>query len=264
VGLGRSLLSLNSSTRDDAAARMKNNRRAIALIEEASRTQPLTSAARLVEAQGWFGAAEVELEAKRIAESLDARNRSIALLKESLSRDPDNPETARWLGTAEKRLAYTHITQTHDFGKAVAALGVAMQIDRQRLARDPGNAVIKLDLALGQAYVAGLLHRRGDLEGALAMHQSVNALRGEILQADPRNVRVRYLLITDQARMGSVLRDLGRTADARAAFDRGFKLLREGDPVAMQSADMQSAEADLRKESAAPARLAGKTSQRQR
>jgi hypothetical protein len=75
---------------------------------------------------------------------------------------------------------------------------------------------------------------------------------------------VRYLLITDQARLGSVLRDLGRTAEARAAFDRGFKLLREGDPAAMHSADMESAEADLRRESAAPARPAGKSSQRAR
>src|SRR5262249_43606143 len=191
----------------------------------------------------------VEQESKRTEEALKARFRSIEVLKDLLTRHPDDAEGQRWLATSEKRLAYVYITQTHDFAAAAQALRTAMQIDRQRLAHDPGNAVIKLDLALGQAYIAGLLSRRVDLEGARQMHDSVIALRSDILRVDPHNARVRYLLITDHARLGAVLRDMGRSAEARIIFAQGFQLVKDGDPAAMQSPDMQHAAEDLRKES---------------
>jgi hypothetical protein len=68
-------------------------------------------------------------------------------------------------------------------------------------------------------------------------------------------MRIRYLLITDQARLGGLLRDLRRPAEARVAFERGYTLAREGDAAAMSAADGASALEDLRKEAAAPAKF---------
>jgi hypothetical protein len=139
-----------------------------------------------------------------------------------------------------------------------------MQIDQQRVARNPADAISKLDLALDNSYLAGLMRRKGDLNAALVFQQASAGARSEVLAADPRNQRTRYLLITDQARLGGLLRDLNRPADARVAFDRGFQIAREGDAAAMSAADGQSAVEDLRKEVASPPKSMGEKLQQHR
>ena len=68
---------------------------------------------------------------------------------------------------SEKRLAFTYITEVHDPRQGVEHLTIAEKIDRERVAREPNNAVAKLDLALGQdaQEPAGFLSfaERGDL-----------------------------------------------------------------------------------------------------
>ena len=54
--------------------------------------------------------------------------------------------------------------------------------------------------------------------------------------ADPRNMRSRYLLITDRARLGGLSLDLQRPEEARTAFER----------VTLE---------DLRKQAASPAKF---------
>uniref|UniRef100_Q020E0 Uncharacterized protein n=1 Tax=Solibacter usitatus (strain Ellin6076) TaxID=234267 RepID=Q020E0_SOLUE len=115
----------------------------------------------------------------------------------------------------------------------------------------------KLDLALDNAYLAGLTRRRGDLEIALSFQQASAAARAEVLGTDPRNMRTRYLLITDQARLGGLLRDLRRAVEARAAFERGYQLAREGDAAAMTATEGINALDALRREAAAPANFMG-------
>jgi tetratricopeptide (TPR) repeat protein len=182
-----------------------------------------------------------------------ARVKCIEYFRALAARHPENTDALRFLAQSEKRLAYLYIAQLHDFPKAAEHLRVSLNIDEQRLTRDPGNAVVKLDLALDNAYLAGMMRRKGDLHESWQFQIVAMGARERVLAADPRNFRVRYLLITDCARLGALYRDMKRPAEARAAFERGFQLAREGDGASMSTPDALSAIADLRRESAAPA-----------
>ena len=253
LGLGRALLARNTIVRADAAQGLADNQRVARLMEDFQRKQPLDVKAQVVLGQAYFGIAERLMDLHRNEEAVAARQKSIEILRHAATEDPKNSDAQRFLAQSEKRLAYLYITQIHDFAKAAEHLGISLKIDRERVARAPADAIAQLDLALDNAYLAGLMRRRGDLEAALRFQQAAASARSEVLAADPRNFRARYLLITDQARLIAVYRDLNRPAEARAAFERGLELAREGDPAAMSAPDSVAAVADLRREAAAGA-----------
>jgi tetratricopeptide (TPR) repeat protein len=255
TGLGRAMLSLNTLNRRDVAGALAVNRRVAAMFEEFGRRKPLDARAQLVLGQAYFGIAERLMDQERNEESIQQRMKSIEVLRTMVKQHPDDAEGQRFLAQSEKRLAYLYITKLRDFPKAGEHLRVSMKIDQERVAHNPSDANAKLDLALDNAYLAGLMRRRGDLEMALAFQQASAAARAEVLAADPRNMRTRYLLITDQARLGGLLRDLRRPAEARATFERGYQLAREGDAAAMTATEGVNALEDLRREAAAPAKF---------
>ncbi len=199
-----------------------------------------------------------------ICDAVEYAHRNLILHRDLTTRHPENDDAQRFLAQSEKRLAYFYITRIRDFPKAGGHLAISLNIDRQRLARQPANVAVKLDLELDYAYLAGLFRREGDLPAALRYQQSATAARTEVLAADPRNFRVRDLSIADRARLGALFRDMKRPAEARAAFEQGFQLAHEGDPVAMSTPDAESAIADLRMESTAPPAPKGGMAQRTR
>jgi tetratricopeptide (TPR) repeat protein len=225
------------------------------MFEEFGRRKPLDAGAQLALGQAYFGIAERLMDQERNEESIQQRMKSIEVLGAVVQRHPDDAEGQRFLAQSEKRLAYLYITKLRDFPKAGEHLRVSMKIDQERVAHNPSNANAKLDLALDNAYLAGLMRRRGDLETALGFQQAAATARAEVLAADPRNMRTRYLLITDQARLGGLLRDLQRAAESRAAFERGYQLAREADAAAMTATDGVNAVEDLRREAASPAKF---------
>jgi non-specific serine/threonine protein kinase/serine/threonine-protein kinase len=255
TGLGRALLALNTLNRKDVAAALTVNRRVAGMMEEAGRRTTLNAQAQLVLGQAYFGVAERLMDQQRNEEAVQARMKSIEVLRDMVKQHPEDAEGQRFLAQSEKRLAYLYLTKLRDFPKAGEHLRISMRIDQDRVARNASDANAKLDLALDNAYLAGLMRRRGDLAAALDFQKAAVAARAEVLSADPRNMRIRYLLITDQARLGGLLRDLRRPAEARVAFERGYTLAREGDAAAMSAADGASALEDLRKEAAAPAKF---------
>src|SRR5207245_1010388 len=103
TAFARATLGLNSSAQDDLPLRDGHIQRVIAVMDEAARKQPLEPAAQVVLAQAWFVRSEVEMERQRLNESLQARQRSIGILREVLASHPDDGDAARWLATSEKR-----------------------------------------------------------------------------------------------------------------------------------------------------------------
>lgn len=108
------------------------------------------------------------------------------------------------------------------------------------------------------------MRRRGDLPAALGFQQAAVAARSEVLAADPQNQRTRYLLITDHARLGGLLRDLKRPGEARIVFERGFQLAREGNDESMKLPEAIAAKEDLRKEASAPVQMVDEKLQHRR
>lgn len=208
------------------------DRKVIEQVELFARTHTPEPRSYLALALSYFGVSESLAQMHQAAEALNARLKSISILQGVLARDPQNAEALRWLATDEKRLAVLYLTELKDPAKAAQSLQVAMAIDEQRVARNPGDTVAKLDLALGQSYLGSVLRRKGDLAGAQALLEKSIATRADVLGADPRNIRVRCYLLNDYTNFGSLLRQAGRDAESREAFDRGLKLAAETNMVA--------------------------------
>jgi len=203
----------------------------------------------LVLGQAWFGVAESLLSLKHIPECIQARQKSIDVFRDLLARYPDDVEGRRFFSTSEKRLAHTYITELHDPAKGMEHLMIAQRIDRERVTRDPSNAVARLDLALGESYLFGAMRRKGDLPAARHFLESAISLRSEVLAADPRNARVRFFLISDYTRLGVLLRDQHQPSESRSAFQKGLQLVSEAPAGALDTPDVRTAVEDLRRES---------------
>jgi tRNA A-37 threonylcarbamoyl transferase component Bud32/tetratricopeptide (TPR) repeat protein len=241
TGLARAMLGLKIVT-TDSANRLDANQRVIAMMEGAAKSQPLDAPAKLVLGQAWFGLAESLLTRHKTTESIAARQKAIDIF-----HGLADPEGQRFYSTAEKRLAYTYITELHDPRQGIEHLMVAEKLDRERVAREPSNAVAKLDLALGQAYLYGAMSRKGDLDTALRYLQSAIALRGDVLAVDPLNARVRFFLITDYTRLGELQTKLSHPAEARAALAKGMEIVNGAQPGTLQTPDEQAAIENLRR-----------------
>jgi len=227
------------------ARSMQMNQDTAAMLEQAGQRQPLSAAAETALGLCYFGISESQMALEHAQEALQARLRSVSVLRDLTTRFPGYPDGQRWLAQTQKRLAYLYLIQLHDADKAADSLHNAIGIDEKRVARDPNNAVAKLDLALGQVYFAAELRRQGDLPGALALLNQGIAARSAVLSADPRNFRVRYLLITDYAKLGAWLREAHRTQDSHAAFQEGFHLAGEMDANTARLPDAVAAVAQL-------------------
>ncbi len=239
--LGTKITSAPSATGADA------NQRVIDMMQRAAKTQRLDAPAQLVFGQAWFGMAESLVNQHKIPESIAARQKAIELFRTLAAEHPEDPEGRRWYATGEKRLAHTYITEMHDPRQGVQHLMIAEKIDRERVAREPSNAVAKLDLALGQAYLYGAMSRKGDLDAALHYLDSAIALRSEVLAVDPRNARVRFYLISDYTHLGDLQTKMKHAAEARVAFAKGMEIVNTTQPGTLQSPDEQAAIENLRR-----------------
>jgi hypothetical protein len=183
-------------------------------------------------------------------EALQARLRSIEIFRDLAAQNANNHEALRWYATDEKRLAAFYLLQLHDSAKAAASLDIAMNIDRQRVAQNPGDAIAKLDLTLGQSYMAALLQRKGELPAAQRLYETTIGVRKELLAADAGNYRLRYLLATDYGHLGDLLR-LERNGDgARRAYREGLATAMPLEPKAATDPDATRTIGELRKKAA--------------
>src|SRR6185436_14908113 len=117
---------------------------------------------RVTLGQAYAGLAENARQSP--AESLAARNQAIAVFRDLVTSAPHADETQRWLSLCLKRRGALYAGQLKDPASARADLVEAAAIDEARVKADPGNAVARLDLALGQSYRSVLLRRMGDLD----------------------------------------------------------------------------------------------------
>jgi tetratricopeptide (TPR) repeat protein len=217
-------------------------------LEALNRKQGLDAATKFTLGRTYFTISEFERSAEHNNESLQTRLHSIEIFGD-LARDPNNREALRWYATSEKRLASLYLLQFHNAAKAAECLNIAIDIDQRRVAQNPGDAVAKMDLTLGLSYMAALLQRKGELPAARRLYESTISVRKELLAADPKNYRLRYLLVTDYARLGDLLRLENNAAGARAVYREGLEMALPLEPKADADPDALKTIAELRKKS---------------
>ena len=147
-------------------------------------------------------------------------------------------------------MASLYLLQFHNAAKAADCLNIAIDIDRRRVAQNPGDAVAKMDLTLGQSYMAALLQRKGELPAAQRLYESTISVRKELLAVDSQNYRLRFLLVTDYARLGDLLRLEKNAAGARAVYREGLEMALPLAPKADADPDALKTIAELRKKAA--------------
>jgi non-specific serine/threonine protein kinase/serine/threonine-protein kinase len=216
-------------------------------MESLSRKQPLDAPARFNLGRTYFGIAEYQRLTNHTAEALQARLRSIEIFRDLAAQDANNHEALRWYATSEMRLASFYLLQLHDSAKAAASLDIAVNIDRRRVAQNPGDAMAKLDLTLGQSYMAALLQGKGELPAAQRLYETTIAVRKELLAADPGNYRLRYLLATDYGHLGDLLRLEQHADGARRVYREGLATAMPLEPKAATDPDATRTIGELRK-----------------
>jgi eukaryotic-like serine/threonine-protein kinase len=174
-------------------------------------------------AQAYAGLAENRLNVPE--ESIAARHEAVQRFRELSDRTPAVPDADRWLSMNLKRRAALRLNAVRDAAAAAADLAEAAAIDSRRVAREPTNAVAQLDLALGLSYQFVALQQTGDLAGALESLGRALAIRREILRSDPRNVRVRGFLASDETRLDRLIAELRQSGASPA-------LLRQAEALA--------------------------------
>jgi hypothetical protein len=181
------------------------------------------------------------------AEAATVRNKAIEIFTPLSADHPELPDGMRFLSMSLKRRAATQMAQPNLLSSAKDDLSRAAALDEQRVAAHPDDAVAKLDLALGQGYLSGVLRRSGDLEGAIAALTRAMDVRHAMLTADPQNLRVRTQLLGDCGKLASMQTERHDQAAARAAIDEGTRLAAVVTGAAAQNPDFQAALAEFQK-----------------
>ena len=215
--------------RSDPARAVALQKDVIALSHGSAASPGILDRAKYAEALGYFGVAEADGLAGRTQPSLEARNRSIELLTEVANKEPEYDNAQRLLGMAYKRRAATYIGALNQLEPARQDLDRGLAIDDQRIARDPTNAIARLDQALGQSYLAVLLRRKGDFRESEKMIGRALATRIELLAADPDNVRNRTWLMGDYAKLAALRRAENRLPESMEAIEKGFEVAAQAD-----------------------------------
>jgi len=231
-----------------------DGRHAASLIQDAidrltrlQAREPLTAAAQLTLGRAYVGRAEGLLRAGRPEDSLAARNRSVDAFRAVVAANPGNADAQRWLSITLKRRAALYIGEMRDPARARDDLREAMAADERRVAREPANAVARLDLALGEGYLSAAMRRSGDLDGAAAMLARAMEIRRDVLRADPQNVRVRTLLMSDYGRLAEIGLDRHDAAAARTAVAQAEALAAQVPPAAAANPELVEALAGIRR-----------------
>ncbi len=248
--LARAKIALAAAIGPSDLAR-NNQLRAEALELLNDKSSPkLAARAKLAMGQAYFGNAERLADKGRIQEALDARNKSIEVLGELAASDPGYDDAQRLLAQSLKRRAALYVSKLHEPGKARQDLDLAIRIDDQRIARDPGNGAARLDRALGQSYLSVVLRQQGDFAGSEDMINRAIATRVEFLRAGPRDIRNRTWLMGDYVKLSALRRAQHRWDDSLAAIQQGLDVGNQADDQAKRSKELISFNAELHAESA--------------
>jgi non-specific serine/threonine protein kinase/serine/threonine-protein kinase len=198
-------------------------RRRALLDEAAVRLRDLSDPrARMVLANAYTGLAEVTTADP--AQSLTNRNKAIAIYAALSKQTPPYPDSERVYSISLKRRGVLYYSGMHDAATSIVDLNTAKAIDERRIAADPASAVARLDLAIGESYRSVVLRQLGQFPEAVDALERCLAIRRDLFQADPQNVRNRQLLAADVAKVPTLVAALEKAGAPEALQKRAAAL----------------------------------------
>lgn len=151
--------------------------------------------------------------------------KAIEIERNVLSRNPRDFDARHSLATAYACLSTGHKTRG-ELPRAMDERQSAHRLLEELASEKPDNPAVRRDLALSCKYLGGLLHRNGDLSGALLLYEQAVAIDEKRLRADPNDAQARLDLSFS---LGSLSTGLATTGDLvqAVAFRQRANELRE-------------------------------------
>jgi tetratricopeptide (TPR) repeat protein len=186
---------------------------------------------------GWPGALRGLIEAyvrvgrahgfhKEYVPALSWFQKAGALSDRWLHDEPESAEAAAMLAWSYRKAAdIGKLSGSPDLG--IADYQRAIHVGRESLKLHPTDVPTLLHLATALNDLAGVLHGRHDLQGAIPPYAEAEVLLAGLAEADPENVETRFMLSHAQYDHARVQKDLGRFADAATAYRRAIASLRK-------------------------------------
>ena len=149
--------------------------------------------------------------------SLVPRNTALAIFRSLLERHPERPDAMHDVALCEKVLGSNLLSlgRTPD---GIPHLEQARELDKRRVAAAPNDAVAKLDLSFDLSELSQAYENENQPKRALGYMQQVMAIRQALVDADPKNIRVRGRLAFAFRRMGELQSRLKEYAPALPNF----------------------------------------------
>jgi tetratricopeptide (TPR) repeat protein/tRNA A-37 threonylcarbamoyl transferase component Bud32 len=152
-----------------------------------------------------------------------------ALFDALLAKKPDDLDRQRNVALVEKYIG-SHHEDEQAYGNALPHFARALEIDRERLARQPSRAV-NFDVAVDLSNVAMAENYTGRSAEAIDHLSQCLAIREELSTTDPKDVLARERLGLTFGRLGRVYRGVGRLNDALDALRKSVSIYEEVAPL---------------------------------
>ena len=139
---------------------------------------------------------------------------------------PNNPDASRNVSLAYKQLGATfQMLSRRD--EALVLFQKALDLDRARVAAEPGTSLWQLDLSFSEGSIGALLDDDGDFAGARRWYESAVAHRLAVVRADPNEDFAKTALSRGYERLASIHGEMGDVAGALDLNDQCVQMFRD-------------------------------------
>jgi tetratricopeptide (TPR) repeat protein len=159
-------------------------------------------------------ASYVRADRPRSADAMSHLQRALAIYQKLSDADPSNLERMRNVSVCHRHLVTFYLSRKED-ATALAHARIAADIDARRLARDPHDAMAKVDYAIVLSQLGVCNRRLGFQEEALKFYLQSLSIRRDLWESDRANVFARDRLMYLLTEVGSFAATLKRWHEAR-------------------------------------------------
>ena len=170
-----------------------------------------------------LAAARFQVALQGAADTPSAWQAVVAAFEDLLAQGPDDPNRLRNLALAEKYLGSWYDSH-RPRPDALPHYRRAMELDARRVSLGPEDRQARMDLAIDQSNVAGILQIT-DVPGSIAMYEQSVATRRHLAETDPRDVFAAGRLGAALWRLGHVYSVAGRPQDAMVVSEEATRVL---------------------------------------
>jgi tetratricopeptide (TPR) repeat protein len=190
------------------------------LVEE--RPQDLEAQASLTDA--WDDLGALHEERGNLDQAMHAYEEGLAVTRRLTARDPGNVEWQSKHARSYHRIGGVH-EKRHELALAGAAFDQTLAIDRRVAAQRADDTEYQMHLAMALYDVARVQRAAGNLEASRERFDEALAIDRRLVAQDPNNARWRSDLGRGYLGLGDLLREHGRSTEARAAWKEAQSVL---------------------------------------